>query len=77
MAVIADDFFDHFDDFFNYRNDIYEISPQTAKSNRIDLHLFKNFISAHNIRIIDGPTVVDFQYYLKTNTAPNRLSSAF
>ncbi len=65
MAVIADDFFNHFDDFFNYRNDIYEISPQTAKSNRVDLSLFKNFISSQNLKIIDGPAMIDSQYYLK------------
>jgi len=37
MAVIAEDFFGHIDDFFNYRNDIYEISPQTVKSNKFIL----------------------------------------
>jgi len=65
MAVASDDFFRHFDDFFNYRQDIYEISPQTVKSNRVDLDLFKNFICSQNLRTIDGPAVIDFQYYLK------------
>ncbi len=65
MAVIAEDFFGHFDDFFNYRQDIYEISPQTVKSNRVDLDLFKNFICSQNLQTIDGPAVIDFQYYLK------------
>jgi site-specific recombinase XerD len=65
MAVIADDFFQHFDDFFNYRRDIYEISPQTLKSNRVDLDLFKNFICSQDLKSIDGPAVIDFQYYLK------------
>jgi site-specific recombinase XerD len=65
MAVIAEDFFGHFDDFFNYRNDIYEISPQTLKSNRVDLDLFKNFICSQNLQTINGPAVIDFQYYLK------------
>jgi len=65
MAVIADDFFQHFDDFFNYRRDIYEISPQTVKSNRVDLGLFKNIICSQNLKIIDGPAVINFQYYLK------------
>jgi len=41
MAVIPKKFFSHIDDFFNYRQDIYEISPQTVKSNRVDLGLFK------------------------------------
>jgi site-specific recombinase XerD len=65
MAVTSDNFFRHIDDFFNYRQDIYEISPQTVKSNRVDLDLFKNFICSQNLRTIDGPAVIDFQYYLK------------
>ncbi|MFH1991008.1 MAG: tyrosine-type recombinase/integrase, partial [Pseudomonadota bacterium] len=65
MAVAPDNFFQHFDDFFNYRQDIYEISPQTVKSNRVDLDLFKNFICSQNLKTIDGPAVIDFQYYLK------------
>ncbi len=65
MAVIPEKFFQHFDDFFNYRRDIYEISPQTVKSNRVDLSLFKNFICSQNLKIIDGPAVINFQYYLK------------
>jgi len=65
MAVAPDNFFQYFDDFFNYRQDIYEISPQTVKSNRVDLELFKNFICSKKLRTIDGPAVIDFQYYLK------------
>ncbi len=65
MAVIPDNFFRHIDDFFNYRQDIYEISPQTVKSNRVDLDLFKNFICSQNLKSIDGPAMIDFQYYLK------------
>ena len=65
MAVIAENFFQHFDDFFNYRRDIYEISPQTVKSNRVDLGLFKNFICSQNVKTIDGPAVINYQYYLK------------
>jgi site-specific recombinase XerD len=65
MAVNSDNFFGHIDDFFNYRQDIYEISPQTVKSNRVDLDLFKNFICSQNLQTIDGPAVIDFQYYLK------------
>ena len=65
MAVIPDIFFRHIDDFFNYRQDIYEISPQTVKSNRVDLDLFKNFICSQNLKSIDGPAMIDFQYYLK------------
>ena len=65
MAVIPEKFFQHFDDFFNYRRDIYEISEQTVKSNRVDLSLFKNFICSQNLKSIDGPAMIDFQYYLK------------
>jgi site-specific recombinase XerD len=65
MPVASNDFFRHFDDFFNYRKDIYEISEQTVKSNRVDLDLFKNFICSQNQQTIDGPAVIDFQYYLK------------
>jgi len=65
MAVAPHNFFRHIDDFFNYRQDIYEISPQTVKSNRADLDLFKNFICSKNLQTIDGPAVIDFQYYLK------------
>ena len=65
MAVIADDFFQYIDDFFDYRREIYEISEQTVKSNRVDLGLFKNFICSQNVKTIDGPVVINFQYYLK------------
>ena len=47
------------------RNLIIEISPQTLKSNRVDLDLFKNFICSQDLKSIDGPAVIDFQYYLK------------
>ena len=65
MAVIADDFFRYVDDFLKYRQQIYEVSPQTVKSNRVDLGLFKNFIRSLNKKTISGPVVIDFQYYLK------------
>ncbi len=65
MAVIPKKFFSHFDDFFDYRREIYEISEQTVKSNRVDLGLFKNFICSQNVKTIDGPAVINFQYYLK------------
>ena len=65
MAVIADDFFQHVDNFFHYRQQIYEVSPQTVKSNRVDLNLFQRFVRSQSQNIIDGPAVIDFQYYLK------------
>jgi len=65
MTIAADRFFEHLDAFFSYRQDIYEISSQTLKSNRTDLSLFENFIRSRNLQSIDGPAVIDFQYYLK------------
>ena len=65
MAVNTDDFFRYVDDFLNYRQDIYDVSPQTIKSNQVDLGLFKNFVRSHNENTISGPAVIDFQYYLK------------
>ena len=65
MAIMAQDFFNYTDEFMGYRQNIYEISPQTVKSNRVDLKLFKNFIESRNQKTICGPAVIDFQYYLK------------
>ncbi len=65
MAVAVRDFFSHIDTFFDYRKSIYEVSEQTIRTNRIDLRLFKDFVDKENYTVIDGPTVMDFQYYLK------------
>lgn len=65
MTIPATMFFEHQDAFFSYRRDIYEISSQTDKSNRVDLTLFENFIRSRNQQSIDGPAVIDFQYHLK------------
>lgn len=67
MAVEVAGFFDHIDDFIDYRKDIYLASDQTLKSNRIDLKLFENFINSKDYRIINGPAVMAFQYYLKND----------
>ena len=66
MAVITTDFFNHIDVFLQYRQDIYEASPQTIKSNRVDLNLFKNFMDASDEKNINGPTMINFQYHLKS-----------
>jgi len=65
VALAAKEFFEHVDSFMGYRKTVYEVSDQTIKSNRTDLRLFEGFMdkSAHNE--IDGPSVMDFQYYLK------------
>jgi len=66
MAVKAKDFFEHMDSFMDYRKTVYEVSDQTIKSNRADLKLFEEFIHKGSYDQIDGPSVMDFQYYLKT-----------
>jgi site-specific recombinase XerD len=65
MTIPANMFFEHQDAFFSYRRDIYEISSQTDKSNRVDIALFENFIRSRNQQTIDGPAVIEFQYHLK------------
>jgi len=65
MGVRPDRFFKHVEGFFNYRTDVYEASPQTIKSNRVDLGLFETFIYSQNIKSINGPAIIDFQYHLK------------
>lgn len=65
MAVAAEDFFVHIDKFMDYRKVVYETSDQTLKSNRTDLKLFREFIENQSYPTIDGPAVMDFQYYLK------------
>ncbi len=65
MAVASCDFFGHIETFFHYRKSIYETSDQTIRTNRIDLQLFKNFVNNGGYSIIDGSTIMDFQYFLK------------
>ncbi len=65
MAVAAEDFFVHIDKFMDYRKVVYETSDQTLKSNQTDLKLFREFIENQAYPAIDGPAVMDFQYYLK------------
>ncbi len=40
MGVASEQFFEYIDAFFDYRQDIYQVSEQTIKSNRVDLNLF-------------------------------------
>jgi site-specific recombinase XerD len=65
MAVAIQDFFGHIETFFHYRKSIYETSAQTIRTNRIDLKLFKDFVESRDYSVIDGPAVMDFQYFLK------------
>jgi len=66
MAVAAEEFFGHTEKYLDYRKVVYERSDQTLKSNRTDLKLFREFIDDRGFSFIDGPAVIDFQYYLKT-----------
>ena len=61
MAVVDRDFFQHIDDFFDYRQKIYEISPQTLKSNRVDLRLFETFFKSTEETAINGTAAIGFQ----------------
>ena len=65
MNVTTETFFAHVDEFMEYRKTVYEISDQTARSNRIDLDLFEGFIKQQAIDTITGPAIMDFQVYLK------------
>lgn len=65
MAVSSDQFFEHVEAFFNYRKDIYQVSDQTVKSNRVDLSIFKTFVKKRRYKSITGPAVMQFQYHLK------------
>jgi site-specific recombinase XerD len=67
MAVSAQSFFQHVDDFMEYRKTVHEISEQTIRSNRIDLDLFQNFVTDHKFDTIDGNVAMKFQYHLKVN----------
>jgi site-specific recombinase XerD len=67
--VSADTFFQHMDAFVDYRKVIYETSDQTIKSNNADLKLFQDFIHGKPYEVINGPAVMDFQYYLKKDRA--------
>jgi len=65
MRLSSNCFFDHIDDFVRYRQQIYELSPQTIKSNLVDLNLFKGFIESRKEKSINGKALIGFQYYLK------------
>jgi site-specific recombinase XerD len=65
MGVDSAQFFEHIDAFFDYRQDIYQISQQTIKSNRVDLSLFQSFVKDSPFDTISGPAVMQFQYHLK------------
>ena len=65
MSPEPEAFFAHVDRFFHYRSHIYELSDQNLKTNRIDLDLFQAFIENGQYKTIDGPAVIDFQFYLK------------
>jgi site-specific recombinase XerD len=65
QAVSKQHFFNHVEDFMDYRKTIYEASEQTRKSNHIDIRLFKEFLEMKDYHYVDGKAVMNFQYYLK------------
>ena len=54
MAVSSALFFTFMDGFLDYRRDVYEISEQTLRTNRIDLRLFRDFVKERNYEAISG-----------------------
>lgn len=74
MAVAAVQFFNYIEPFVDYRETVYETSDETIRTNRIDLALFQDFVKERNAEYVDGPTVMDFQRYLKierNNSGPS------
>ena len=65
MGVKTGSFFDHVESFLDYRKTVYAVSEQTLQSNRVDLSLFEKYVCDQNHKMIDGPVVMGFQYYLK------------
>lgn len=65
QSVAKQHFFQHVENFIDYRTTIYETSRQTNKTNLIDLALFEDFLQRKGHDYIDGRAVMDFQYYLK------------
>ncbi|MDW7680625.1 MAG: tyrosine-type recombinase/integrase, partial [bacterium] len=65
QAVCKEHFFNQIENFMDYRKTIYEVSDQTVRSNYIDIRLFKEFFDMKQYDLIDGKSVMDFQYYLK------------
>lgn len=74
QAVTKQHFFNHVEDFMSYRKTVYDISDQTRKSNLIDINLFKDFLDMKDYQVIDGKTVMDFQYYLRQQRLNNGAS---
>ena len=71
MAVNRQHFFQHVDDFMDYRKTVYDISEQTIRTNRIDLELFENFVTDYQFDSINGNVAMKFQYHLKVKRENN------
>lgn len=73
MVAVAE-FFNYIEPFVDYRQTVYETSAETIRTNRVDIKLFENFVKERTTEYIDGPTVMAFQRYLKTernNSGPS------
>ena len=65
LATNPEIFFNHIDEFIDYRQTVYEVSSQTVKSNIIDINLFKRYMDEQKLNEITGQAVMGFQVYLK------------
>lgn len=65
LATNPEIFFNHVDEFIDYRQTVYEMSEQTTKSNIIDINLFKKYLNKQKLQEITGRAVMGFQVYLK------------
>jgi site-specific recombinase XerD len=64
-ATNTETFFNHIDEFIDYRQTVYEVSDQTTRSNIIDINLFKKYMDDQHYKEITGQAVMGFQVYLK------------
>lgn len=66
MSIHINTFKEHIADFTDYRLNLGYAQPQTVHTNKKDVNLFLSFLEMKNIENIDGPAVIEFQKYLKT-----------
>lgn len=66
MSIDINTFKKHIAEFTDYRLTLEYARPQTVQSNKKDIGLFVAFLEMNNIKNIDGPVVIEFQKYLKT-----------